>query len=303
LRPFTGHVPKPMLPVLGRPLLAYVLDQLRAAGVQRVVLACGYRAGQIEHHFGDEFAGMQLEYRVEDEPRGTGGGILVGASGITSTFLACNGDSLREADLARLLAFHRERAASATILVAHVDDPSRYGLVEIDEEGRVRAFIEKPTADEADAGLINAGLYVLEPEVLDLIDTGRSVSIEREVFPVLAARGELYALHLPGFWLDVGTPESYLQAHFDLLDRASRIDAHPSSDVDPSATLTPPVSIGAGAAIRPGANVGPYVYLGPGARIEAGAVVERAVLLPDAVVAAETGIVEAIVAPRSMVVS
>jgi mannose-1-phosphate guanylyltransferase len=292
-----------MLPVLGRPLLAYVLDQLRAAGVQRVLLACGYRAAQIEHHFGDEFAGMQLEYRVEDEPQGTGGGILVGASGITSTFVACNGDSLREADLARLLAFHHERAASATILVAQVDDPSRYGLVEIDEEGRVRGFIEKPTADEADAGLINAGLYILEPEVLDLIDPRRSVSIEREVFPVLAARRELYALHLPGFWLDVGTPESYLQAHFDLLDRASRIDAHPSSDVNPSAVLTPPVSVGPGAAIRPGAHVGPYVYVGPGARIEAGAVVERAVLLPDAVVAAETGVVEAIVAPRSMVVS
>lgn len=167
--------------------------------MQRVVLACGYLAGQIEHHFGDDFAGMQLEYRVEEEPRGTGGGILVGASGITSTFLACNGDSLREADLARLLAFHRERAASATILVARVDDPSRYGLVEIDEEGRVRAFIEKPTADEADAGLINAGLYILEPEVLDLIDTGRSVSIEREVFPVLAARRESMPFTCPGF--------------------------------------------------------------------------------------------------------
>ena len=171
LRPLTNTTPKPMLPLLGRPLLEYTFDQLTAGGVDRVTLACGYLPTQIRAYFGDRLNGFALEYKVEPEPLGTGGGIRF-ASGADSTFLALNGDSLREVDIDALVSFHRERGALATILLTRVSDPSRYGLVRVASDGRVLGFVEKPGPDEIDTDLINAGLYVLEPEVMDLIPPG-----------------------------------------------------------------------------------------------------------------------------------
>ena len=297
LRPLTERTPKPMLPVLGRPLLAYTFDQLRAAGVERAVLACGYLPTQIEAEFGDSVDGLSLEYRVEPEPLGTGGGIRFAADGIEETFVALNGDSLREVELRRLLAFHRDRKAKATILLTRVEDASRYGLVRVDREGHVLGFVEKPSMDEIDTDLINAGLYLLEPEVLEHVPLGRAVSIERDVFPSLAARGELYALPLPGYWLDVGTPGSYLQAHLDLLARRACAEVDAAAEVDPAAELGPSVLVGAGAVVEARARLGPLAYVGLGARVGAGASVERAVVLPRAVVPAGTRVSSAILAP------
>ena len=295
LRPLTERTPKPMLPLLGRPLLAYTFDQLQTVGVGRVVLACGYLPTQIEAHFNGSFDGMALEYQVEPEPRGTAGGIRFAAAGIDSTFLALNGDSLRDVDLQALLRFHRERGAKATILLTRVEDPTRYGLVKTDDRGRVVGFREKPALHEIDTDQINAGLYVLEPEVLDLIPDGQVVSIEREVFPVLAERGEVYGLALPGYWLDVGTPESYLQAHFDLLGRRG-VDIHERAQVGAGVEFVGPVVVGPDAVIEKGARVGPLAHVGAGARIGPGAVVEWAVVLSKAMVAAATCVRSSIVA-------
>jgi mannose-1-phosphate guanylyltransferase len=201
LRPLTERTPKPMLPLGDRPLLAWTFDHLRSHGVDRIVLSCGYLPTAIEAHFGE-----QAEYRVEPEPLGTAGAIRFGADGIRETFVAVNGDTLRGADLSALVAFHRERGAEATILLEPVEDPSRYGLVRVAEDGRVREFLEKPRPEEIDTNLINAGVYVLEPSVLDLIEPGRAVSIEREIFPQLVARGSCYGLATGGYWLDIGTP-------------------------------------------------------------------------------------------------
>ena len=232
--------------------------------------------------------------------------------GSTETFLALNGDSLRAADLDALIAFHRERGARATILLTPVDDPTRYGLVRLGENGLVSGFLEKPRPEEIDTDLINAGLYVLEPDVLDLIPSGQAVSIEREVFPRLVEEGSLYGLALPGYWLDVGTPESYLQAHRDVLERnvetevgdalgADYVSIDPSAQVSPDARLVPPVLIGAGAAIAAGARVGSLAVVGAGARIGEGAVVEDAVVGEGATVGESAHVVGSLLGEGSEV--
>jgi mannose-1-phosphate guanylyltransferase len=219
LRPLTDRTRKDMLPLVDRPLLAYTLEHLARHGVERSIISCGYLPDQIEAGFGTRYDAMALEYAVEDEPLGTGGAIGFAGRELEGSFFALNGDSLREADLGEMVAFHRSAGAKATILLTPVADPSRYGLVRTAADGRVETFLEKPRPEEIDTDLINAGLYVLEPEVLELVPEGRAVSIEREVFPQLAAEGSVYGIALPGYWLDVGTPESYLQAHRDVLER------------------------------------------------------------------------------------
>jgi mannose-1-phosphate guanylyltransferase len=278
-----------MLPLVDRPLLAYTFEHLGRHGVEDIRLACGYLPDQLQAHFGGEYDGLRLTYSVEDEPLDSGGGIAFAGRGIGGSFFALNGDSLREADLDAMVQFHRAKGARATILLTPVADPSRYGLVRTAPDGRVESFLEKPRPEEIDTDLINAGLYVLEPDVLDLVPEGRPVSIEREVFPTLAAEGSVYGIALPGYWLDVGTPESYLQAHRDVLERifSTRVGEALGSDftlvddtaeVHAGAKLVPPVYVGPGAVVEEGARLGSLAVLGAGARLARGGVVENAVV-------------------------
>ena len=290
LRPLTARTPKPMLPLVDRPLLAYTFEHLAAHGVGRAVLSCGYLPTQIEAHFGASHEGMEVEYRVEDSPLGTAGGIRYGAEGrIDGTFLGMNGDSLRTADIGALLAFHREQGALATLLLTPVEDPTRFGLVRLAADGKVTGFLEKPRPEEIDTNLINAGLYVLEPEVLDLVPPGKPVSIERDVFPRIVEQGRLYGLALPGYWLDVGTPESYLQAHRDVLEREAEtavgallgddfLAIDPSADVAPGAHVVPPAFIGPGAVIEAGARIGSRAVVAAGAHVGPDCIVEDSVI-------------------------
>jgi mannose-1-phosphate guanylyltransferase len=215
LRPLTERIRKDMLPLVDRPLLAFTFEHLRRYGVRRGIVSCGHLPAQIEEHFGVAYGDLELSYRVEDEPLGTAGGIAFAASEIGETFFALNGDSLRDADLGEIARFHRETGAKATILLTPVGSELLGSLGAPD--GRVSTFLEKPRPEEIDTNLINAGLYVLEPEVLELVPPGRAVSIERDVFPRLASEGSVYGIAVAGYWLDVGTPESYLQAHRDVL--------------------------------------------------------------------------------------
>ena len=310
LRPLTERTRKDMLPLVDRPLLAFTFEHLRRHGVERTIVSCGYLPAQIRDHFGDAYAGLELEYCVEDVPLGTGGGIAYAARGMAETFLALNGDSLREADLAELVAFHRRCGAKATILLTPVADPTRYGLVRLAGDGRVETFLEKPRPEEIDTNLINAGLYVLEPEVLQLVPNGKPVSIEREVFPRLAAEGSVYGLALPGYWLDVGTPDSYLQAHRDVLERTFATEVgdalgaeyayvHPSASVHPEARLVPPVFVDAGATLGAGVRAGSLAVVGAGAKLEDGAVVENAVVGAGAVLGPRAVVVGSIVGERA----
>ena len=202
--------------------------------------------------------------------------------------------------------FHRSTGAKATILLTPVADPSRYGLVRTAADGRVSSFLEKPRPEEIDTDLINAGLYVLEPEVLDLVPSGRAVSIERDVFPRLAEEGSVYGIALAGYWLDVGTPESYLQAHRDVLERSFVTEVgealgsdftlvDPTAEVHPGARLVPPVYIGPQAVVEDGARVGSLAVVGPGSRLAVGAVVENAVVGGGTTVAEGASVIGSIV--------
>jgi mannose-1-phosphate guanylyltransferase len=306
LRPLTDRTRKDMLPLVDRPLLAYTFEHLARHGVERAIVSCGYLPDQIGTFFGDAYAGMSLEYAVERKPLGTGGAIGFAARELDGSFFALNGDSLREADLGELVRFHRSTGAKATILLTPVADPSRYGLVRVASDGRVETFLEKPRPEEIDTDLINAGLYVLEPEVLALVPEGRAVSIEREVFPTLAAEGTVYGVALRGYWLDVGTPESYLQAHRDVLERSfptavgellgsdfTLVD--PAAEIRAGARLIPPVYVGPGAVVEEGARVGSLAVVGEGSRLGPGAVVENAVVGSGVTLGAGASVIGSIV--------
>ncbi len=312
LRPLTDRTRKDMLHLVDRPQLAYTFEHLRRYGVTRAIVSCGYLPTQIQEHFGDRYGDLRLEYKIEEEPLGTGGAIRFAAEGIDEPFFALNGDSLRETDLDALATFHREREARATILLTPVDDPTRYGLVRVDSGGRVLSFLEKPRPEEIDTNLINAGMYVLEPDVLELIPPGRPVSIEREVFPHLVDEQAVYGIALSGYWLDIGTPDAYLQAHRDVLERnfvtelgdalgADYTLVAPDADVSPEARLVPPVFVGAGAAIGAGARIGSLAVIGAGARVGEGAVVESSVVGAGAAVGRGTSVAGSILGEHAEV--
>jgi mannose-1-phosphate guanylyltransferase len=309
LRPLTDRTRKDMLPLVDRPLLAYTFEHLLRHGVDRAVLSCGYLPTQIESHFGTAWEGLALDYRVEQEPLGTGGAVRFAADGLDEPFFAVNGDSLREADLAELERFHRAQGAKATILLTPVSDPTRYGLVRLDGDGRVQTFLEKPRPEEIDTNLINAGVYVLEPEVLDLIPPGRAVSIEREVFPQLVEEGSCYGLALPGYWLDVGTPESFLQAHRDVLERNVETEVGKllgrdythcldGASIDAAARLVPPVYVGG--SVAAGARIGSVAVIGHGAEVGRDSVVDNSVVGAGARIGESCSVVDSIVGEGAM---
>lgn len=288
LRPLTLGMPKQMLPVVGITMLERVVAALGAAGVTEAVLSLGYRPDVFLEAFPDgRCARVQLRYAVEPEPLDTAGAIRFAAAeaGIEERFLALNGDVLTDLDVAGLWARHEELGGLATIALTPVEDPSRYGVVPLRSDGRVEAFIEKPEPGTAPSNWINAGTYVLEPEVLALVEPGRKVSIEREIFPILVERGELYGVQSEAYWIDAGTPEAYLQAQLDLLAGA-RGEFEPGIDqsahIDPSADIVRSV-VGRGAVVGPHAKVVESVVM-DGVRVGAGSVLERALVGERAVV-------------------
>lgn len=288
LRPLTLGVPKQMLPVVGVTMLERVVSTLGAAGVEEVVLSLGYRPDAILAEFTEGVcAGVRLSFAVEPEPLDTAGAIRFAAAeaGIEDRFLALNGDVLTDLDLSGLWQRHLEFGALATIALTPVEDPSRFGVVPLLPDGRVEAFIEKPPAGSAPTNWINAGTYVLEPEVLDLVPPGRRVSIEREVFPVLVERGELFGVRSDAYWIDAGTPAAYLQAQLDLM---GGVRGEPESGVDPSAEVHPTADVvrsvlGPGSEVGEGSKVVESVVMA-GAQVGPGSTLDRALVGPGAVI-------------------
>lgn len=268
LRPLTLTKPKQMLPVGGRPMIERVLEWLAGHGVDEAVLSLGYRPDAFLKAYPEgETCGIRLRYAVEESPLDTAGAIRFAATedGVDSTFVVVNGDVLTDIDVTALVAFHRDRRAEATIALTPVEDPSAFGVVPTDEDGRVLAFIEKPPAGQAPTNLINAGTYVLEPSVLERIPGGRRVSIERETFPALVAEGRLYALGSASRWLDAGTPATYLAANLAYAPSGPAAD-HASGSI-----------VGEDVTIRSGAVVERSVLM-DGAVIGAGAVVQDSIV-------------------------
>ena len=292
LRPLTLQTPKQMLPIIEQPMIERVLSGLARGGIEEAVLSLGYLPDAFMRAYpSGEAAGVRLTYAVEPEPYDTAGAVRFAAdtAGIDGTFLVVNGDVLTDLDVSTLVDFHRSCGAEGTIRLYPVEDPSAFGVVDTDESGRVRAFVEKPPAGEAPSDLINAGTYVFEPSVLERIAPGRRTSIERKTFPEMVADGVLFARADPAYWLDTGTPADFLQAHADLLNGRRPGPPCPGAHlVSPGvwATGTPgfdgeavaPCFVGAGARIAPGARVEGSV-VGRGAVVDAGAVVVSSVLM------------------------
>ena len=307
LRPLTLDEPKPVLPIGGIPFLSLLLDRLAAAGVTRVVFSCGYLPERLRAGIGTPPPGVQVEVVVEDEPLGTAGAIRFAAAGrVDGPFLALNGDVLGDADFSALVRAHADAGATAAIGLTPVDDPTRFGVVVCDESGNVERFVEKPpNADGLGPApwWVNAGAYVLDPSVLDLIPADQMVSIEREVFPLLVGKG-LIACQAEGYWRDIGTLESYLAANADAIGGQlhTRIGGSPTALlVDPTASvatdaqLIAPVLIGAGAEVAAGATIGPDAVIGASSRIGPGSIVRIAVVLDAVEIGAEVTIERSVV--------
>jgi mannose-1-phosphate guanylyltransferase len=291
LRPLTLAIPKPMLPVVDRPIVEWVVGGLAAAGVDEVVLALGFKPDLFQEAYPDgTCAGVRLRYAVEPEPLDTAGAIRFAATwaGIDERFVVVNGDVLTDLDVPGLIAFHDARGAEATIALHRVDDPSMFGVVPTAPDGRVLAFVEKPPPGEAPTDLINAGTYVLEPSVLDRIPSDRRVSIERETFPAMVTGGCLYAADDGGvYWADTGTPLQYLQVMLDLIAgrRAVPAPAPIAADAVVAGAVVDAAIVMARAQVSPGAVVRRSAVL-PGAVVREGAEVVDSLLGPDAVVGA-----------------
>ncbi len=285
LRPLTHTVPKPVMPLAGRPFLSFMLDWLREHGVDDVLLSCGFLAHAVEDVLGDEHEGMRLRYVHEDSPLGTAGPVRLAADEglLDDRVFILNGDVLTDIDLTAQLAFHEERGARATLGLIAVEDTSSYGVVPTAPDGAVEEFREKQPGP-APTNRINAGAYVIERDVVERIQPGRSVSFEREVFPGLVGEG-LYGFMSEGYWIDIGTPERYLEATYDLL--SGRVHSTlPPRDETGSLVYEP--------ALVAGAHIGPQSVLGPHCSVGVDSSVERSVLHARVTVGAGCSVREAV---------
>ncbi len=314
LRPLTLSAPKQMLPIVGVPMIERVLGHLASHGIDEAVLSLGYLPDAFMEAYPDgRVAGMGLAYAVEPEPLDTAGAVRYAATfaGIDETFVVVNGDVLTDLDLTSLVDFHRARGAEGTIALHPVADPSAFGVVPTDDEGRVTAFVEKPPRDEAPTNEINAGTYVLEPSVLGRIPEGGRVSIERETFPAMVRDRRLFARSDDRYWLDTGTPAAFLEANFDYLnnkrgpivvplvvDRGDGVLLEGASDVE--GEVTGPSVLLSGCVIESGARVERSI-LGPGTVVSSGAVVTDSVLMSGCHVAADAKVAGSVMGPRSIV--
>jgi mannose-1-phosphate guanylyltransferase len=288
LRPLTTTVPKPVVPLVDRPFIAFMLDWLHGHGIDDVVLSCGFLASGVRNVLGDGSAyGLRLRYVEEPQPLGTGGALKFAESLLDERFLMLNGDVLTDLDVSAQLALHDMRDARATLALTPVEDPSAYGLVRTLDDGEVTGFVEKPSPDQIDTSNISAGIYVLERSVLDLLEPEKPASIERDVFPRLVGDG-LYAYVGDGYWLDIGTPERYLEGTFDILEGTVKTSVaermgdtyvciEERTEID--GRVIPSALVERDCRIAAGARIGGRVVLETGVTVGADTTIERSVVL------------------------
>jgi mannose-1-phosphate guanylyltransferase len=323
LRPLTSTVPKPVVPLVDRPFIAYMLEWLRQHGIEDVIMSCGFLATSVRNVLGDGSAfGIALRFVEEPDPRGTAGALKFAESMLDERFLMLNGDVLTDIDLTAQIAQHERSGARATLALVPVEDPTAYGLVRLTQEHAVSDFVEKPSSDDIEGGaagrrtasraplhqsytnLISAGAYVLEREVLELVPSERNVSIEREVWPLLVGNG-LYGFPSESYWLDIGTPARYLKGTFDIIEGNVQTAVRERLGsgylaIDPDCRIEgrviPPAVVERGTHVAAGAHVGSLVVLGQGVTVGAGSTVERAVIMNGAEIGAGCTLRDCIVA-------
>jgi mannose-1-phosphate guanylyltransferase len=295
LRPLTSTVPKPVVPLVDRPFIRFMLDWLRSHGVEDVVMSCGHLASGVRNVLGDGSAfGIRLRYVEEPRPLGTGGALKYAESLLDERFLMLNGDVLTDIDLTAQMAQHERTGATATLALTPVEDPTAYGLVRTREDGEVTEFVEKPAPDQIDTRNISAGAYVLERRVLELLAADEPASIERDVFPRLVGKG-LYGCVSDAYWLDIGTPERYLEGTFDILEgsvasavRERMGDGYlcVEDGVENAGRIIPSALVETGCRIAAGARIGGRVVLERGVTVGEGTTIERAVVMQGAEIGA-----------------
>ncbi|HKG66423.1 MAG TPA: NDP-sugar synthase [Solirubrobacteraceae bacterium] len=293
LRPLTTTYPKPVVPLVDRPFIGFMLDWLRSHGVEEVIMGCGHMAEGVRAVLGDGAGfGVKLSFVEEPRPLGTGGALKFAEELLDERFLMLNGDVLTDLDLTAQLAQHEATGARATLALTPVEDPSAYGLVRLTGDNQVTEFVEKPSADQIDTNNISAGAYVLERSVLELLEPGKPASIERDVFPRLVGDG-LFGYVGEGYWMDIGTPDRYLQGTFDILEgtvetsvgaRMGSGFASVADDVESAGRIIPSALVESGCRIGAHSRVGGRVVLERGVTVGAHTTVERAVVLEGATI-------------------
>jgi mannose-1-phosphate guanylyltransferase/phosphomannomutase len=288
LRPLTSNQPKPMIPIVNTPCMEHIVRLLKRHGFEDVLVTLEFMPEVVKRYFGDGSEwGMSIEYSVEEEPLGTAGSVKYVEDRLEERFVVVSGDALTDVDLTQAVAFHEERGAEVTLVLRKVDDPSEFGIVVIEEDGRVTDFQEKPDEDEVFSYTANTGIYIVEPGVLRDIPEGQEYDWSKEQFPKMLEEGRpVYGYVMEGYWEDIGNIEQYMDAQRAVLDRKVR-DVEPAGDeprrgvyvgsgaeVDED-KVEPPAVIGDGARIASDAHVGPYAVLAPNVSVEAGASVVR----------------------------
>ena len=291
LRPLTCDRPKPLTPLLDRPVMEHIIQLLKRHEITDIGVTLQYLPEAIQDYFGDGSPwGVNLHYFIEETPLGTAGSVKNAEGFLNETFLVISGDALTDFDLSQAIAFHRKKQAIATLVLTPVENPLEYGVVITDESGGIRQFLEKPSWGEVFSDTVNTGIYVLEPEVLQFFEKDRKYDFSQNLFPLLLREDRpLYGCVLNGYWCDIGNLQQYTQAHYDVLSGQVEVEipgrqiqpeiwAEEGVEVHPSARVIGPVFLGANTQIKAGAVVGPYSVLGSNTRIEGGASLKRSIL-------------------------
>lgn len=315
LRPLTINVPKPLVPVAGMPIMGHIVRLLKRHGVNEIVTTLHYLAESIQEAFGDGSDwGIAMTHSIEDTPLGTAGSVKQAEVLLKGgTFVIISGDALTDCDLTAAIAYHREKGSQATIVLARVPNPLEFGIVIQTEDGRIDRFLEKPGWGEVFSDTVNTGIYILEPEVLDLVEPGTPTDWSKDVFPkMLAARAPLFGYVMEGYWCDVGTLESYREAQVDLLSGKTTLDVPgemqapgvwvgEGTKIDESAEIIGPTYIGAKTVVKRGARVGPGSVVGDDCLVEEDAVIEGSVVWDRSYIGTEVEVSGGIVGSRCTV--
>ncbi len=286
LHPLTLNTPKAMVPILNKPFLEYLILYLKAHKVSDIILTTSYLPDRIQSYFGDGTgSGVHLTYLIEETPLGTAGAVKNAEALLDEPFFVINGDVVTGIDLTTMMSQHRKVKPKVSLALTPVDNPTIYGVVETDDGGMVKRFVEKPSWEEVTTNMINAGIYILEPEVLSYVPPATNSTFERHLFPLLLEKGEpILSYPSNTYWIDIGTPEKYLKVNHDLLSgKAPSLDTYyaqisSNSQVHSSAQIEGPVLIGEGCAIAQGVRVKGPAALGPQCQLDEDAVIEGAIL-------------------------
>ncbi|TRO53167.1 NDP-sugar synthase [Candidatus Bathyarchaeota archaeon] len=301
LRPLSCSRPKALFPIANKPLIDYTLESLSGAGTETVILAVYYMAESLVRYLGPTKYNLGILYSREQRPLGTAGPIKKAKDMLNGeAFMVMNGDILTELDYKQLINYHEEKGGIATVALTQVNDPYRYGSVEMDWEGRITRFVEKPELGMAPSNLVNAGVYILEPEIFDYIPEGSKSRIETEVFPKLAEEQQLYGFETHAFWMDIGEPVDYIEANAAILARQRRVMKPDSVEIDSLAIINGTCNFGENVKIGADSRIGPNVSLADDVVIGKGCRVENSIIYSGAVIEDYSSVKNAILGENSV---